>query len=703
MSKLSRAVRLSVVILLMVTLAFLGVVRLLRIQVVDAGMYSEQIKETYTATQTIQAVRGKIIDSEGRLLNGNEIVHKIILQRAFLPFGSENEIIAELLNVMKKYKCEWFDSLPIRLEQNYKTKSFQFKNVGEDDLDRFKTRLGLNYDATVENCIKALAENYKIDTKKYDEQMIRYIGGVRYEMELRDFSFQNRYVLAEDITMDVIIELKEKSLVLKGVDIVEEPIRIYNDGIAMPHIRGRINSINKEQYESLKDSGYNLNDFIGFYGIEESMESSLKGDNGIRKITRDSSWEIISDEITKPVIAGNNVKLTIDSEFQKTVQEILANHINWISQKKNWQTRRAFTETTAGAIVVLDATNGAVLAMASNPGYDINDYVDILVAENSDEPPFPHQPLLNRCVLQGYRPGSTFKTITATSALINNTITVKDTVFCGGVYNFYPDYPARCTGQHGSINVTRALLKSCNIFFYDVGRRMGIDMTNLSETAKQYGVGTNLNCDIVMTNGRMTTPDVYKDLLGHEMGPGNVIQAAIGQSETLLTPLHLATVAMTIANNGVRYRPHLVDSVTNYDGTETVYQTPVEIIEDWSEGNEEAFKLVQEGMHMLAQENNNLFQYLPSLPAYKTGTPEIEAGKLFNSAVLGYYPYENPKIAFAVVLEGGEYATRAIRNVIDAYFYGHYEPVIDKDGNVTNHWERWANPNMKPIPGRYNN
>ena len=699
MTKFSRIARLVVVILLMVTLTFLGVVRLLRIQVVDARMYSEQIKETDTATQIIQAVRGKILDSEGRPLNTNEIVYKIILQRAFLPFGSENEIIAELISVLKKHKCNWFDSLPIRLEPTPKTGLFQFKNVGDEELDKFKTRLGLNYDATVENCIKALAENYKIDTKKYDEQMIRYIGGVRYEMELRDFSAQNRYILAEDITMEVIIELKEKSLVLKGVEIVEEPIRIYNDGTAMPHIRGRINAINREQYEVLKDSGYNLNDFIGFFGIEESMESLLKGDNGIRSITRDSSWEIISDEITKPVRAGNNVKLTIDSEFQKTVQEILANHINWISQKKNWESKRTFTETTAGSIVVLDVNTGAVLAMASYPFYDINDYVDILLAENSEEPPFPHQPLINRGVLQGYRPGSTFKTITATSALMNGTVVRNDTVHCGRLYTI-SDYTAYCTGSHGTVNVTRGLLKSCNIYFYDVGKRLGID--KLADTANIFGVGTNLNCDIAMTNGRMTSREVYQDLQGHEIGVGDIIQAAIGQSETLMTPLHMATVAMTIANNGVRYRPYLVDSVTNYDGTKTVYKTQVEIVSDMNKGNEDVFKTVQDGMYSLAQENNHLFQYLPDLPAYKTGTPELIPGKLYNSAVLGYYPFESPKIAFAVILEGGEYATRAIRNVIDAYFYGHYEPVIDEKGNVQNHWERWKTPNMKPIKGRYN-
>ncbi|MCL2071504.1 MAG: penicillin-binding transpeptidase domain-containing protein [Oscillospiraceae bacterium] len=700
-TKVSRIIRMSLLVALMAVLAFLCVVRLLQIQIVDANLYSEQIKETFTATQTIQAVRGRIVDSEGLVLNTNEIVYKVILQRAFLPFGGENEVIAQTLTVLAKHDSDWIDSLPVSMTPNPFTGRFLFKNVIGDELDNFKVRLGLNYDATVENCIKALAENYNIDTKKYDEQMIRYIGGIRYEMELRDFSFQNRYILAEDIPMEVIIELKEKAITLKGVDIVEEPIRIYNEGAKLPHIRGRINAINQEQYAVLKDSGYSLNDTIGFFGLEETMESVLRGENGIREITRDSSWEIISDEITKPVHAGDTVKLTIDTEFQKKVEEILANHIKWSNQPGNI-TRRPWTKTTAGSIVVLDVTTGAILALANNPSYDLNDHVDLMLAEAAGEPPLPEHPLRDRSIGHGYRPGSAFKTVTGTAGLISGTVGRSDTVHCSGVYNvFSGTWRPRCHSVHGNVNAPRALLESCNIYYYEISRRMKIEP--LVETASLFGVGTNLNCDVPMTTGRMTTPEVYYDLAGHEMGQGDLIQIAIGQSETLLTPLHMATVAMTIANNGVRYRPYLVDSVWNYDATRLLHKTQTEVVEDFSVGNEDAFKTVQDGMRSLAVRNQaQLFAFLPDLPAYKTGTPEIEAGKLYNSTVLGYYPFENPKIAFAVVMEGGEYATRAARNVIDLYFYGHYEPSIDERGNIRNAWQRWTQPYPQAIPGRYN-
>jgi penicillin-binding protein 2 len=699
-TRITRIIRMTLLIVLMVVLAFMCVVRLLQIQVVDASLYSGQIKETFTATQSIQAVRGRIIDSEGRILNTNEIVYKIILQRAFLPFGGENEIIAEVLNILIKHDREWLDSLPITLEHN-RDRQFQFKNVPGEELDRFKTRLGLNYDATVENCIKALAENYKINTDRYDERMIRFIGGVRYEMELRDFSFQNRYVLAEDICMDIIIELKEKAIILKGVDIIEEPIRVYNDGTSLPHIRGRLNAINQEQYATLKDSGYTLNDVIGFFGIEETMESLLRGENGIREITRDVSWEIISDVITKPVNPGNTVKLTIDTEFQKTVEEILANTINWVNQP-GINPRRPWTETTAGSIVVLDVTNGDILSMVNYPTYDLADHVDLMLADAAGEPPLPHQPLLNRGAAHGYRPGSSFKTVTGTAVLVQGAADRSSTVHCTGAYVAFGDWRPRCHSVHGTVNSTRALLESCNIYYYEFSRRMRIDP--FLEITNQFGIGTNLNCDISMTAGRMSTPANIEELHNRPFSEGDLIQSAIGQSEVLVTPLHMATIAMMIANNGVRYRPRLVHSVWNYDATELIHEIQPEIAADISEGNEAAFKAVQDGMKSLATDprNSHLFRFLPDFPAYKTGTPEIISRQLYNSTVLGYYPFESPKIAFAVVLEGGEFSTRAVRNVIDAYFYGHYEPVKDERGNVRTFWEPWTYPHPTAIRGRYN-
>ncbi|MCL1865809.1 MAG: penicillin-binding transpeptidase domain-containing protein [Oscillospiraceae bacterium] len=692
-AKISNIIRTSLLVIIMLSLTFVGVVRLLQIQIVEVGKYAQQRKKTYTSQRIIPAVRGRIVDSEGRVLNSSEIVYKIILERAFLPFGEENDIIAGIVKVLLKHEHEWFDSVPILTEPNPETGNFQFQNVPSDELDKFKYNLGLNYDATVENCLKALKVNYKIDSDKYGEQMSRYIGGIRYEMEQKQFSTQNRFVLAEDISMDVMIELKEKSMTLRGVDIAEEPIRLYLDTTTLPHIRGRINAINAEQYAALKDSGYTLNDVIGFFGLEESMESVLKGENGTREIVHDSSWDVVSDKVVKSVSAGNTVKLTIDSEFQKTMDLILADFVNWINQPTSWRgSSRKFSETTAASIVVLDVPTGKILSMSNYPSYDLDDYVELMLLDAAGDSPFPYKPLLDRSLNQGYRPGSTFKTITASGALFDGVLDRNSRISCSGRYNFYSDYRPYChnKGGHGSLNVCGALNYSCNVFFYEAGRRLKIE--RLAEVAQDYGVGTDLHCDVKMFPGIMTTPDTYFELTGLPWSEGNVIQAAIGQSETLMTPLHMATVAATIANGGKRYRPYLVDSVWDYDEKKLVYQTEPQIVVDMSEGNEDSYKAVQDGMLMVGQrQNTGLFKYLPTPPAYKTGTPEVgETG--FNSTVIGYYPFENPQIAFSVVLEGGEYSSRVIRNIIDAYFYGHYNPVYNEDGKVMYDWTRWESP-----------
>ncbi|MCL1832241.1 MAG: penicillin-binding transpeptidase domain-containing protein [Oscillospiraceae bacterium] len=702
LNKISQVGRMVFVALLMLSLAFGCVIRLLQIQIADTyGFSVEPPNPTRTVTQSIQAVRGQIADSQGRLLNTNETVHKVILQRAFLPFQGEgeigeNEVIAGVLDVLIRHEEEWIDNIPVS-----PTPKFRFINVPQDDMDDFKNKIGVNYDATVKNCINALAKNYKIDSDKYDEQMIRYIGGIRYEMETMDFSFQNRYVLAEDVSMDVIIELMEMTLLLPGVDVVQEPIRVYNDGTALAHIRGRMTSISAEQYELLRDSGYSRNDTIGLYGIEESMESTLRGKNGILEITRDSLWEIISAETTREAQAGNSVKLTIDTEFQRMAEGIIQNHVDHINRhtgpgRPNSEINRYPTPegATSGALVVMDVHTGAILAMANYPTYDVNDYIDLLLMENSGEP-LPNAPLRDRCGEWGFRPGSTFKIITSVVGLMQGAITKDSRISCGGRYHLYNK--PQCWGGSacGSNSISDALCVSCNVFYYETGRRIG-DETLAEEATRLFGIGTDLNIDIRSGTGRMTSPELYYNLIGQPMGGADLIQAAIGQSETLLTPIQMATAAATVANGGVRLRPYLVDSVWNYDYTELIDEIKPQIVVDFREGNEETFALTQLGMKKRAAMDSKYFAELPIKPAYKTGTPELY-GNYNNSAVVGFYPADNPQIAFSVVIEGGDKAFKAIPNIIHAYHYGEFEPVGEE---LSIYFHKPLSEGAKQIKGR---
>ncbi len=338
--------------------------------------------------------------------------------------------------------------------------------------------------------------------------------------------------------------------------------------------------------------------------------------------------------------------------------------------------------------MVLDAKTGGVLAAASYPNYDLIDYVenynDVISAEYS--------PVFNRALDGVFRPGSTFKTITATAGLAEGVITPSSTVSCGHVYMYYaPGYTPSCEGWHGSIGVRTALKYSCNIFFYDTSRRMGI--TKLSEWAERFGVGKDLNFELSMQTGQMTSLELYEKL-GLTWNPGDIVQAGIGQCETGLTPLHMAVQAMTLANKGKRFQPHIVKSVYNYDFTEKLYDKETVVAEDFSEypGMDSVMQVVKEGMLMVTDTlwakirgkgYFNVYDYVGvgnDNVVLKTGTPQTSE-TTFNSALVGYYPADDPEIAFGVMLEDGDCAWVMGANVVSAYANGKIYRQFDEDGN----------------------
>lgn len=678
-------------------LVFLATVQLMTIQIVNGDYYASQTESFREADQSISAARGQIADVNGNVIVSNQSVFKVILQEAFLTSGKENETIASTLAILEKCGEEWIDNVPIT-----KSEPFVFTKVSEEELDRFRTNLGLNLDATVENCLNALAVNYGIDTEKYDARTVRLIGGVRYEMERKDFSFRNKYILAEDISLQTVLRLKEQGFILAGVDISEEPQRIYIRGDIAPHVIGTIDPITDKEYQNSKDENgntiYTINDLIGKTGIEYGMESVLKGTDGNRTIVRSSSGEVVSDTISDPVQPGSSLKLTIDSEFQEDLQTILENQINWL----HWlNDPNRGNECDGGAVVVLDVKTGAVLGMASYPTYNLIDYdndpLSVLNGENGAS-------MFNAAVDGLFRPGSAFKTINATAGLAEGLINHDTTTFCNRKYTYYELYQPTCTGAHGALNVVDGLYHSCNIFFYDLARRMGID--TLASYAEQFGYGTDLGLEIPAQKGRMTTPENYEKYTEQAWDVGQVIQAGIGQSDTQVTPLNLAVQALTLANNGVRLKPYLVDSVWNYDYTELISKTEPTVAAVIDDKGTDAFETVREGMIKVStwcywptgDLSKWTFDYLPSKVAIKTGTAEMDSiGKYYTSTVMGYYPAEDPQIAFGIILSKGEYSRYMIRNIIDAYFYDCYEPDLDEEGNVISPWKRWTVTEKTPV------
>ncbi len=683
MSKFSNILRSAILAALVIAASFLCGLRLLEIQIADGGKYLAMTQSSHTFTQPIEAARGKIADSTGKILNTNELNCSVNLQKSYLEAGTENEVIYRILTVLIKNGEEWNESLPIT-----RTQPYQFEKDRENAVDSLKIRMKLGVYATVENCMNALYETYDI-SDKYEEPMRRYIAGVRYEMSLKDFSTENKFELASGISSDTVLELKELSSLMSGMEISEGWNRLYLDGTTAPHIRGTVGAISAEKYAELKSSGYNMNDIIGTSGIELALESTLRGERGVREITRNSDGMKVSDEIIQEPQSGNSVMLTIDSKFQNMVEQIVQYQMDFLHSPYYTTAMDATlrgNQTEVGSAVVLNVKDGSVLAMVTLPSYDINDLVDnygaVLNAKNS--------PLLNRAINGEYRPGSTFKTITATAGLAEGVITPSTTITCNQVYTYYaPSFTPKCTGYHGAITVQYGLKHSCNIFFYETARRMGID--RLAYWASRFGVGQDLGFEIPMSTGRMTSPEIF-DKLGLEWNASDTIQAGIGQSETLLTPLHLATQAMTIANNGVRYRPHVVKAIYNYDFTELIEEIQPEIMDEMT-GMDDIFAEVKAGMKRVSENANflldggwyNIYDYKgigKENVCTKTGTPEVIAMTRFNSTIVGFYPADDPEIAFGVCMENSEYSRHVACNIISAYVTGEFNPVYDENGNA---------------------
>ncbi len=685
MSKINYIIRTLILAALVVILSFMCGLKLMQTQIVDGEKYLEITKTTYTAEQDVDATRGMIVDSSGKILNTNKIVYSVNLQNFLMAEGIENETIYRVLSILKKNGEKWNESLPIS-----KSAPYSFMGGSDSAVKKLKSTLNIADYSSAEDCIYWLYKTYDID-EKYDEEMRRLIAGVRYEMTIKDFSNENRFTLASGISVETVQELKELSQLLSGVDITESWERVYLDGDISAHYRGTVGAISADQYKALKDKGYLLNDVIGLSGAEYSFESELRGTRGTRTITYGADGMMISDEITKPPVSGNSVMLTIDTEYQKLIQEALDYHIKYLqspSARKDYPQSYLREDCQAGAVVVLDAKTGGVLAMASYPNYDLNEFVEDYEGVSERE----YSPVFNRALNGTYRPGSTFKTITSIAGLAEGKIGLNSTITCGHNYMYYaPGFIPTCLGWHGAIDVKNALKFSCNIFFYETARRVGIDA--LAKWGARFGIGEDLGFDLLMQNGQMSSLEVYEKN-GLEWHAGDIVQAGIGQCETLVTPMHLAVQAMTIANKGVRYAPHILKSVYNYDFSEKIYDYEPKIMEDFSDepGMLDYMNAVKEGMKRVALNDGTLrVQGVGYVNAYnyvgvgvenvaiKTGSPQVTA-KTYNGAIIGFYPADDPEIAFGIMLEEGEVAKYMVANIIKAYVSGTISKHCDENG-----------------------
>ncbi len=621
-------------------LFFAFLVHLFNIQVVGTNRDSDSAVSVVTVS--VPAVRGEILDRNGYPLVTNKQVNKIIFNYLAFPtdYTERNKIIIELIRMFDKNGVEWNDELPIKITKGNK---LIFDNEKENEVSYLKSEafLDLNYYASVDNCFTALSEKYKLES--YSLRDARDIASVYYSMVKDGFNTGRNYEFATDVSNELVSAIKERSDYFTGVDVQVTSEREYYDGTLAPHILGIVANVSEEEYESKKEEGYTINDVIGKSGIESAMESYLRGTNGEKAITTDADGNKTEEYTLKPV-QGDTVILTISRDLQKVTQDALARGI----AKLQDSTKRSYR--LSGSVVVMDTNSNEVLAMASYPTYDNSTYQDNYDKLVRDE----RKPLWNRALRSTYTPGSTIKPAVAMAGLEEGVISGDTGVVCTGIYRHYKDYQPGCTDVHGYQNVIRALFNSCNIFFYETSRLLGIE--KLNNYFAMFGLGEPTGIELTESEGTVDSVE-HRNQTGVQWTPGLTIQAGIGHGDNQFTPVQLCAYASTIANRGTRYKTHLIKSIKSADLSETVMENSAQILSkaNFSDKN---WDLVHQGMLLVGTQSYARFNNVPCKVAAKTGTTTVAkrvGGSMietYNGFIITFAPYEKPEIAICVAVEG---------------------------------------------------
>ena len=634
----------------------------MRYQLVEGESYRILSDKTTLSTATMKASRGEILDRYGRNIATSRVGHSVVLNYVFLPSISKqsdklNKIILQITSILKEDSEQWVDNLPIST-----TTPINYISENASGIKSLQTLLKISSNVTASDALKLLCDKYNIDSTLSITDK-RIIAGARYEMEIREFSSSNNtLVFATDVGMTTVTKVSEFSLDLPGVEITQDPIRIYTDGTIAAQTIGNVSPIFANEYTTLKKNGYGMDDTIGRGGIEQAMEQYLRGTDGSKRIEVSKSGTVTKEIITTAPKPGDTVVTTIDSRLQLVLQNSLELNIKKIAADAKGDVVKG-ANANAGAAVVIDIKTGEVLAMASYPTYDLNTYKANYAALIKQA----GNPFNNRCVQGTYRPGSTFKPVTATGALMNNAITRQTTFTCVGKLTRY-GHTFNCDTVHGVGNVIRAISVSCNFFFYNAGDLLGID--KLDQTAKGLGLGEPTGIELPEKTGVLAGREERTTNNGIWY-PGDTLQASIGQSDNMFTPIQLANYVATLMNSGTRYQVHLVKQVNSYDNQSVVLQNNPKIMSKMNIPAD-VLSAVKTGMGSVTENGtaSNVFgTNYPIRVGGKTGTAEVPGG--YNGVFISFAPYDNPQIAVACVIEhgyhGGQIAFVA-KDVYDAYF-----------------------------------
>ncbi len=601
---------------------------------------------------------------------------QLIQNDKYSTLASENRM--RLITITAP-RGEVFDRNGIKLVGNQPVYTVSLANLGLVDTD---------------DVIKRLAEILGSDPKDIQEK-------INQQKRLYE-----PVKVATMVSPEIVTRIEEQRLELPGVVIDIEPLREYPNGQLLAHVMGYVRQINENQLAENKDKGYKMGDSFGQAGLEYTYESYLRGSDGGRQVEVDSKARPVRDLGVKDPVPGNNLILTIDHRVQQAAEEALA-------RSSNEALKLGHKEAMAGAAVALDVRTGAVLAMASYPTYDPVKLSSVLSQQDFDEIfNSPWKPMLNRALL-AYAPGSTFKMIVAMAGLESGIISPEDAISCYGTFFLGRTFNDWKAGGHGRTDMIRALKVSCDIYFYQLGFRLGID--EIARVAREFGLGEKTGIEIpgeesgvvpgpvskieqrlyyLSANQRSKVKEIeqkYDDLLAKtnddterrtlqrkrsaelravewelDWHDYDTIISSIGQGDNRYTPLELANYIAAIANGGIRYKPFLVSKVVDPGGKVIKENNP--IVLGQANVSPRTLAIARQGMlEVTTPPDGTAYGFFNGFPqvAAKTGTAEV-LGHDSHGLFVAFAPYENPEIAVAVVMEFAAHGSTAAGPVAEA-------------------------------------
>lgn len=654
-------------------IAFIFLVQLFNLQVINGASYREQAENKIVRTESISASRGEIYDRNGVLLATSRLTYDVELYRTKVGIESTNEAIKELANILERNGDKIYSTFPM----NAAGDNFSDEYLKNEELkNEFLKNIKLDTTASFQDVLSYYAEKYAVEDYDFKDKI--NVIKVKYEANLNGYSLFNGVIISKDISKNSVAQIEELKSKLYGVNIISVPQRYYASDEFACHILGYVSKINNDEYTNLKEDGYTINSMIGKSGVEESMEKYLRGTDGVKKVVTDSSGNISSEQIVTEAKSGNDVTLTIDYRIQNVVEKALKNTL-WNLQTGGYG-KAPIYEAQSGSCVVLDVETGEVLSIASYPTYNINSFVDgISASEWNSLISDVQKPMFNRAISGTYSPGSTYKMLMGIAGLESGGITVNEYYTDPGEYPYA--YNPKCWiytsygVTHGAVNLAGALKGSCNCYFYEVGRRIGI--SNIVQWAKNFGLGSKTGIEL---SGEAKGNIAGDGATGWSLG--DTLSASIGQSTNLFTPIQLANYISTLANGGRLNKVSLIKNV----GTEATSISLSELTNYTKEFTGVDFETrnldiassyinaIKEGMYAVTTENGgtaaDIFADSRVEVAGKTGTAQVSSGAN-NAIFVGFAPYNNPKIAVVAIVEhGGEgyYLANMVKEITNEYF-----------------------------------